>query len=152
MDKSRWNGACELIMNTSKTSEYHKQYYQEHKTEFNEYRKQFRLKNPEYGKEASRKHRERYPDRKRKEWLQARYGLSSEAHQAIFESQAGKCAICGRHQSQLTRPLCVDHNHQTGKVRGLLCIDCNCRLATLEDKEFCSKVSFYLQGSTSEKN
>jgi hypothetical protein len=42
-----------------------------------------------------------------------------------LNEQEGKCAICQRHQNELTRTLCVDHDHKTNKVRALLCITCN---------------------------
>lgn len=49
---------------------------------------------------------------------QANYNL-------LLLQQNGKCSICARHQSEFNRALCVDHNHKTGKVRGLLCNMCN---------------------------
>jgi hypothetical protein len=39
--------------------------------------------------------------------------------------QAGKCGVCGRHESEFKSKLAVDHNHKTGQVRGLLCYRCN---------------------------
>lgn len=45
--------------------------------------------------------------------------------QKLSDAQGAKCAICGKHESQFTRRLSVDHNHATGKVRGLLCFRCN---------------------------
>ena len=51
----------------------------------------------------------------------------------IFEEQNGCCAICGRHQSQLSQSLCVDHDHKTGEIRGLLCSDCNLGLGCFQD-------------------
>ncbi len=51
----------------------------------------------------------------------------------MFELQEGKCLGCYRHQSKLKRPLCVDHCHVTGKVRGLLCVSCNLMLGYAND-------------------
>ena len=43
----------------------------------------------------------------------------------MFNKQEGKCLICGHHQNEFKRRFDVDHNHITGKIRGLLCINCN---------------------------
>ncbi len=57
--------------------------------------------------------------------LRYTYGITVEDYNAMFIEQRGRCAICGKHQSSLNRVLCVDHNHDTGKVRALLCNGCN---------------------------
>ena len=53
------------------------------------------------------------------------YGITSDNYNQLFQQQKGHCAICGKHQSKLKRRLDIDHNHKTGKVRGLLCNYCN---------------------------
>lgn len=56
--------------------------------------------------------------------LQTQYGLSLDEYASMLQRQDGKCAICfGPPISP--RPLAVDHDHATGKVRGLLCDRCN---------------------------
>lgn len=55
--------------------------------------------------------------------LRRRYGLSWDEYQAMLVQQKGECAICKTHLDQ--RALNVDHNHETGQVRGLLCNGCN---------------------------
>lgn len=62
----------------------------------------------------------------------------------MFASQRGKCAICSKHQSELRYALNVDHDHNTGAVRGLLCAGCNVRLAVVEDEDFTAKCRRYL--------
>lgn len=57
-----------------------------------------------------------------------KYNLSPEGRAALMEKQDGKCAICRR-----TTKLCVDHNHKTEFVRGLLCISCNVMLGRLNE-------------------
>lgn len=57
--------------------------------------------------------------------LRQRYGISLDDYNALFNKQGGRCAVCGRHQSVLKNTLSVDHNHETGEVRGLLCYQCN---------------------------
>lgn len=56
-------------------------------------------------------------------YLQKKYGISLKEYRLILRQQNGKCAIC-RHPPK-TRALNVDHDHKTGKVRGLLCYRCN---------------------------
>lgn len=51
------------------------------------------------------------------------YGLTSEQFRLLWESQGRRCAICWR-PVRVRRP-CVDHDHETGEVRGLLCRRCN---------------------------
>ena len=52
---------------------------------------------------------------------------------AHFERDIKKCKICGKHQSELTLSLNVDHCHITGKIRGLLCGNCNKALGLFKD-------------------
>lgn len=54
-----------------------------------------------------------------------KYGLTVDAYNLMWTVQNGCCAICGSHQSKFSRALSVDHCHTTGKIRNLLCINCN---------------------------
>lgn len=69
-------------------------------------------------------------EKNRRRWLQRGYGITLETYQALFESQNGLCAICGE-KCSIKRTLSVDHNHQTGTVRGLLCHKCNTAIGFL---------------------
>lgn len=61
------------------------------------------------------------------------YGLSEEQYGEILVQQGGGCAICGRAEKDSSRRrLCVDHDHTTGEVRGLLCGICNRHLGLYE--------------------
>jgi len=68
---------------------------------------------------------------RRRARLKHRYGLTDDEVDFLINEQSGNCAICGQPPSDSnTRThwngkLCVDHDHDTGKVRGLLCNDCN---------------------------
>lgn len=66
------------------------------------------------------------------------YGLTRAERAALEAAQGGVCAICGDgesafHQSGTKRRLCVDHDHHTGRVRGLLCNRCNIMLGRVND-------------------
>lgn len=65
--------------------------------------------------------------------IQTKYGISWEEYERMGDDQAWRCLICQRHQDDLTRRLVVDHDHETGKIRGLLCQRCNSALGYLED-------------------
>lgn len=76
--------------------------------------KEFRAKNPEITRERNRKHK-----------VYRRYGLTQEQ----FEALAQFCEVCGK-----TADLCIDHDHDTGKVRGRLCRKCNSVIGLADDK------------------
>lgn len=61
------------------------------------------------------------------------YNMNPGEWSDLFRKQNGRCAICKTHQSELNYTLCVDHNHTTGVVRGLLCKKCNQALGMFND-------------------
>lgn len=89
------------------------------------------------------------PDGKRsarKAQLKAKFGITPADYDKMYVDQLGKCGICGTHQSDLKKSLAVDHNHETGKIRGLLCNRCNIGIMNLkEDAENCLLAYQYLR-------
>lgn len=65
--------------------------------------------------------------------LKKNYGITLDDYNRMFQEQNGCCKICGKHQQDLKASLHVDHNHMTGKVRGLLCHHCNVGIGHFED-------------------
>lgn len=67
----------------------------------------------------------------------AKYGVTPEQVQEILTKQNGVCAICGRPESRQQnghiQAMAVDHDHATGRVRGLLCGACNSAIGLLQD-------------------
>ncbi len=63
----------------------------------------------------------------------ARYGLTPETYSEILASQNNACFTCKKPQAESTRNLVIDHDHNTGKVRGILCIECNLALGHAKD-------------------
>jgi len=61
------------------------------------------------------------------------YGLESGEYNRLFKQQGGRCKVCTSHQSELRQSLCVDHDHTTGEVRGLLCNSCNRGIGYFQD-------------------
>lgn len=61
-----------------------------------------------------------------------RYGITELIYEGMKQQQGNRCAICG--SSPTKRELAIDHDHKTGKVRGLLCGLCNSMLGLAKDK------------------
>jgi hypothetical protein len=76
------------------------------------------------------------------EWARKRkYGVTNDVYNAMLAAQNGLCVMCGKPEIHLGRggnvtPLAIDHDHATGKVRGLLCDTCNRALGMYEKHEF----------------
>lgn len=95
---------------------------------------------PDRGERIRTYARERYrglPLEKRRAGIVAKYGITVDELNARLEQQGGVCALCpkditGRAANGYSRA-CVDHDHATGRVRGLLCTACNSSLGQLGD-------------------
>ena len=64
--------------------------------------------------------------------LESRYGITADQYDVLVKKQKGQCAIC-KQPCTVNTKLSVDHNHTTGKVRGLLCHRCNLALGLFKD-------------------
>lgn len=79
-------------------------------------------------------------DRKARNSMRSIYGLGPDDFKRMHDEQNGKCALCGSEQSGFKKrawkwqigTLSIDHCHETGRVRGLLCHICNVRVGALE--------------------
>lgn len=88
----------------------------------------------------------RRADAQKRRNLQRLYGISLEEYEKMFYEQGRCCAICRRAADDFDRDLAVDHDHNTGKVRGLLCPDCNRGLGGFNDDiELIRKALRYLE-------
>ena len=76
---------------------------------------------------------EAYLAKERSRHLKRKYGINAETYDAMLASQGGGCAICGATECSSGAALAVDHCHRTGKVRGILCRDCNTTLGKFND-------------------
>jgi len=101
---------------------------------------------------------EKNKDKTRDSRLKRTYGISSLDYERMFLAQNGKCAICSEKQSAITKKsgtshfLCVDHCHKTGKVRGLLCVNCNIAIGKFKDNpSLMIKASEYIKEQLSEQ-
>jgi hypothetical protein len=73
--------------------------------------------------------------------LQKEFGITLKDYNKLFQEQNGVCAICNQPEKIFSKKanqiisLAIDHNHQTGKIRGLLCSDCNTGLGKFKDNK-----------------
>lgn len=80
------------------------------------------------------------------------YGMTREQYEAMLEDQGGVCAVCGRLPSQV-HDWSIDHDHQTGAVRGILCSTCNSGLGHFkDDPELCELAAAYLRQHQGDKH
>lgn len=95
-----------------------------------------RAKNPERAKALQKarywKDRDKSLAGLRKWSLKRNYGITLEEYDAMFRAQCGKCAICGGVNAD-GRNLHVDHNHESGIVRSLLCSKCNTAIGLVNE-------------------
>lgn len=108
--------------------------------EYKTYHREWKRNNPlsEEQKEARRLYMSaRYkanPHKYRDDQLKRHYGISLDAYNTLVESQNGLCAICKKKPDGARSSLQVDHDHETGRVRGLLCSKCNTGLGLFNEK------------------
>jgi len=86
----------------------------------------------------------------REKHLHRKYNLTVKQYELMLKSQNGVCKLCKRpetrKQNNKIKQLCVDHCHRTGKVRGLLCHNCNTAIALFsDDPELLRKAAEYLE-------
>jgi len=104
--------------NKEKTRAYSRAYYEKNKEKLNAKNRAYHKKN---------RHKKRAKDLKRN------FGISLHEYNLMLTEQKGKCACCGIHQNELTINFAVDHDHDTGLIRGLLCGICNTAIGKLGD-------------------
>ena len=76
--------------------------------------------------------------------LLVKHGLSGDDYEAMRLSQGGCCAICAKPEREQKYALSVDHDHESGRVRGLLCVSCNTKIGVLDNWSLKQKAMEYL--------
>jgi hypothetical protein len=116
---------------------YWQQYYRENREKVLARNREWQRNNPEKAESV-----------RRNTYLKRTYGITLSDYQALLEAQGSACAICGG-QDPHGRSLAVDHCHDTGRVRGLLCDPCNRCVGLLGDRSDVAKaMSRYLEGGS----
>jgi hypothetical protein len=113
-------------------------------------------KRRECSRKSQAKMRKMFPERERirlrkysgtgqkRGWLlKSRYGISLKEYDRMFKQQDGGCAIC--RQGPNGKSLHIDHCHDTGKIRGLLCSNCNTSIGKLRSPALLRSAANYLE-------
>jgi hypothetical protein len=121
--------------NPDKCRAFKQAYVAKNRAAVNAKNRAYRKKHPERVREYVRKC-QRAPAQKKKtdaKRIERVYGLTLEAYAVMYASQNGQCVICSRPFEVAKRKPHVDHDHATGRVRGLLCTRCNAGLGMFGD-------------------
>lgn len=136
-DKSKKDGllpTCKNCIRIKKIKdlELHPEKIEKRKIYDREYAKKNRDKKTQSSKEYAKKNRDKILYNSWK-WSLKKFGLNPKDFEKMKMNQDNKCAICKDDFSDMKRRPFVDHNHKTGKVRGLLCHFCNIGLGVFND-------------------
>ena len=114
--------------------EYDKKYYLINKEKILERSRKFQIENKKSHQNCNMKWRQTEAGKLagRKGHLKSKYKMTIEEFDKRLLNQKGLCAICEKLLSD-TKYICIDHNHETGAVRGILCKPCNSAIGFLKD-------------------
>lgn len=112
--------------NPNKANEYQRKYRELNRSKLNSNQSDFRKRNP---------------SKVREYWLKHKYGITLSEYNSLLEKQNYVCAICKQKRGAV---LAVDHCHDTGKVRGLLCRLCNTSLGIFKTIDLLESAKTYL--------
>lgn len=95
-------------------------------------------------------HSQRHSLRNWERSLENKYGITGQDYHAMAEAQGHVCAVCGGVETykkdNKPKRLAVDHDHRTGKVRGLLCFKCNVMIGQArENSDYLASAMMYLR-------
>ena len=136
------------IKNPNYNKEHCKDYYNNHI----DYRKQYKIDNKDRDNQRRREDYKNDFSKYKEQHLKSAYGISLDDYLKMLESQNNTCAICSKKETRINPKtkrihlLSVDHNHKTGKVRGLLCMKCNPGIGNFqEDVDLLQSAIKYIQ-------
>jgi len=130
-----------------------REYKKAHPEKIKANKKAYVEKNKEIWEESRRRYRDKNKNIIKDYALKTKYGIGIKEYICLYTLQKGLCAICQQEEKDENKLLSIDHDHETGKIRGLLCTDCNLGLGRFFDNiEFLEKAIVYLKQFKGEIN
>lgn len=117
------------MMTIEEKKKYKREYYLKNQKKILKKKKKYNDKNKQYRSKYYFKNKIKSQELH----LKNTYNLTVDEYNKIFQDQNGCCKICGKHQTEFKAKLAVDHCHKTGKIRGLLCNNCNRGIGHLKE-------------------
>ena len=116
-----------------------------HRDTINVKGREYSIKHPEVAIRYRQKHKGEFKIKDRITNLYRLYNLTLDQYNEMLNNQGGGCAICGAIPEKFKRALPIDHDHNTGKIRGILCPNCNLILGNAKENiEILYKIIEYL--------
>lgn len=132
IDKVKSRAVLYKKNNPEKNKKYQKKYYEKNKEKINAYGKRWALENRDKKSAYERNWAKKYPEKAIGQRLFYNHGITLEQYNQMFVNQNGICLICKKYDKAGKR-LVVDHNHESGTIRGLLCDSCNKGLGNFKE-------------------
>jgi hypothetical protein len=132
--------------NTQKIRRSGKEWAKKNRNKILKSKKRYRNKYPERVKEQIKNwvnhNKRKYQRTKWARWIKQKYGLTKRSFDNLLKAQKGRCAICcDKQECGKRKQLYVDHSHDTGVIRGLLCFKCNVLLGMAQDDKSILKLA-----------
>lgn len=122
------------------------------KDKIREYTKQQKQNNPQTSTIWRKKNKDKIKIYSFRYGTGKRYGITNQQYEEMFKNQEGLCKICKKPETCLSgvtkevQRLSIDHSHETGQIRGLLCSNCNRGLGMYKDSpDLLRKAALYLE-------
>src|SRR6478736_287576 len=113
-----------------------KEYYDLHADDIKKFSKEYHLKNKKERNQKSRENFHKNPEIRKKNRLKP-YNITQDQFDNLLDKSEYKCNICSlsqeEHYKLYKKDLFIDHNHENGRIRGILCRKCNLGIANFKD-------------------
>jgi hypothetical protein len=128
---SDYCAGCKCVECKKAHSDYQRSYYNLHPEQKKKRNERVLQRYHRFGNQWAKENPDKLKAIQRKHKLKQKFGITPEIYERMVFEQGGMCLICSGPPT--SSGLAIDHDHETGKIRGLLCSRCNCGLGMFQD-------------------